>query len=66
MEFWYFCQIAGAVMLGNAFSFAFFMGAMKCSKLQKNGVKDDELPWWVYLCLIVPLLFAGLASASLN
>jgi len=51
-------QIATAVILGNAVSFAFFMGAMKCSKLQKNGVKDDELPWWVYVCLLSPLMFA--------
>ena len=35
-----------------------FMAAMKCSKLQKEGVKDDELPWWVYAGLIVAPLVA--------
>jgi|OM-RGC.v1.035472217 uncharacterized membrane protein YhdT len=59
MEFDNFVQIIAAVMVANAASFAFFMAAMKCSKLQKQGVKDDALPLWVYACLVLPLLFAG-------
>ena len=55
-----------AIILGNALSFAFFMAALHCSKLQKDGAKDDELPWWVYLGLIAaPLVMAG-GIASLN
>lgn len=48
----YFFMVVAAVILGNAFSFAFFMAAMKASKLQKNGAKDDELPIWVYAGLL--------------
>ena len=56
MDIWQLWPIIAAVILGNAASFAFFMAAMKCSQLQKTGVKDDELPWWVYAGLIVPPL----------
>jgi hypothetical protein len=66
MGVYYFCQIAGAVILGNAFSFAFFMAAMKCSKLQKTGVKDDELPWWVYAGLMAAPGFMAVAAYSLT
>lgn len=60
MDMSLFFQTVAAVILANAVSFAFFMGAMKASKLQKEGVKDDELPLWVYPCLIVaPLAFTG-------
>lgn len=54
MDIWNFISVSAAVIFGNAASFAFFMGAMKCSQLQKTGVKDDELPWWVYACLLAP------------
>ncbi len=54
-----FLQIVGAVIGANAACFAFFMAAMKASRLEKMGVRDDELPLWVYPCFIVaPLLFA--------
>jgi hypothetical protein len=59
MDFYYFLQIVGAVIGANALCFAFFMGMMKASRLQKQGVKDDELPLWVYPCLIAaPAAFA--------
>jgi len=58
MDIWQLWPIVSAVILGNAASFFFFMAAMKCSKLQKEGVKDDELPWWVYAGLIVAPLVA--------
>ena len=63
MDIWQLWPIVSAVSLGNAASFLFFMAAMKCSQLQKSGVKDDELPWWVYLGLIIaPLVMsAGIA-----
>ena len=55
-----FFQTVAAVIFANAVSFAFFMGAMKASQLQMKGVKDDELPLWVYPCLFVaPLAAAG-------
>lgn len=60
MDFYEWVSICAAVMFGNAASFAFFMAAMKCSKLQKNGAKDDELPALVYAGLIVPPLFFSL------
>jgi len=64
MDMSYFLQISAAVMLGNAVSFAFFMGAMKCSKLQGKGVADDALPLWVYACLIAaPLSLAGIMAS---
>ncbi|MFG6591288.1 hypothetical protein [Sulfitobacter sp. 1A12157] len=59
MDFYYFLQVVAAVILANVASFAFFMAAMKCSKLQKQGVKDDALPLWVYACLLAPLGLAG-------
>lgn len=55
MDIWALWPIVSAVIIGNAASFAFFMAAMKWSKLEKTGVKDDELPWWVYVCLLVPM-----------
>lgn len=58
MDTWNFLSTITAVILGNAASFAFFMGAMKCSQLQKNGVKDDALPLWVYACLIAAPMVA--------
>ena len=66
MDIWQLWPIVAAVILGNAASFLFFMAAMKCSQLQKTGVKDDQLPWWVYLGLVVaPLTMAG-GVASLS
>jgi hypothetical protein len=53
LDIWQLWPIVSAVILGNAASFAFFFAAMKCSQLQKNGVKDDQLPGWVYAGLIV-------------
>lgn len=54
-----FLQTIAAIIVANGVCFAFFMGAMKASRLQKNGAADDELPWWVYICLIVaPALLA--------
>lgn len=52
MDVYYFFQVVAAVIMGNAFSFAFFMAAMKASKLQKDGAGNDELPAWVYAGLI--------------
>lgn len=52
-----FLQVVAAVIFGNAASFAFFMGAMRASKEQKEGKADHELTKWVYFCLIgAPLL----------
>jgi hypothetical protein len=53
LDIWQLWPYVSAVILGNAASFAFFMAALKCSKLQKDGVGNDELPWWVYIGLIV-------------
>lgn len=60
MDIWQFLSLVSAMILGNAVSFLFFMAAMKCSQLQKNGVPDDQLPLWVYAGLAVaPLTMAG-------
>jgi hypothetical protein len=56
LDFWQFWPFVAATILGNALSFAFFFAALTCSKLQKDGAGDDELPWWVYLGLIIPPL----------
>jgi hypothetical protein len=66
MDIWFFLSIVSAVIVANAFSFFFFMAAMKCSKLQKNGAKDDELPWWVYTGLAAPPLVAAVGVALLS
>ena len=59
LDLWQWWPYVSAVIVGNAVSFAFFMAAMKCSQLQKTGVKDDELPWWVYAGLIIaPVVMA--------
>lgn len=63
MDIWQFCAVVAAVVLGNGVSFYFFMAAMKASKDQKNGAKDDELPIWVYPGLMAgPILVAVIAS----
>lgn len=66
MDIWQLLSIVAAVILGNAASFFFFMAAMKCSQLQKAGAKDDELPWWVYLGLIVAPATGAVGVALLN
>lgn len=48
-ELW---PIVTAVVVGNAASFAFFMAALQCSKMQKNGTQSDNLPLWVYAGLL--------------
>ena len=57
-----FLQIAAAVIVGNAASFAFFMAAMKASKEQKAGKADHELPRWVYAGFIAPIAMVGIAG----
>ncbi len=60
MDTFYFVQVVAAVIVGNAASFAFFMGAMEMSKQTKKGALDDQMPWWVYVCTIVPpLMISG-------
>lgn len=66
MDVWALWPIVAAVIVGNAFSFAFFMAAMKCSKLQKEGVKDDQLPAWVYLGLIAAPTVGAIGFALLK
>lgn len=52
--------VVAAVICGNAVSFAFFMAALKCSKLQKTGTEDTDMPLWVYIGLIAaPATFSG-------
>ncbi|MDI9407821.1 MAG: hypothetical protein QM523_01080 [Candidatus Pacebacteria bacterium] len=66
MTIWEIWPLVSAIIIGNAVCFAFFMAALHCSRLQKAGAKDAELPWWVYLGLIAaPVLMAG-GVASLN
>lgn len=60
MNFTDILQIATAVILGNAASFAFFMGAMQASK------HGDDMPKWAYLCMIVPLLFGAAGAWTLH
>ncbi len=63
LDIWFFFGIVGAVVFGNGVSFYFFLAAMKASKLQKDGAKDNELPLWVYPGLIAgPALVALVAS----
>ena len=66
MDIWQLWPFVSAVILGNAACFFFFMAAMKCSQLQKNGVKDVELPWWVYLGLVVAPIVAMVGIILLN
>ena len=66
MDIWQLWPIVSAVVFGNAVSFFFFMAAMKCSQLQKTGVKDDQLPWWVYLGLIAAPIITAIGFALLS
>ncbi len=66
MDIWQLWPIVAAVILGNAMSFAFFFAALKCSQLQKNGVENDALPWWVYLGLIFAPVTMAIGIALLN
>jgi hypothetical protein len=59
MDIWQLWPFVSAVIIANAICFCFFMAALHCSRLQKAGAKDDQLPWWVYLGLIAaPLVMA--------
>jgi hypothetical protein len=66
MDIWQLWPFVSAVIIGNAACFAFFMAAMKCSQLQKNGVRDDQLPWWVYVGLIFAPVVMVVGVALLN
>lgn len=66
LDLWQLWPFLSAVIIGNAVSFAFFMAAMKCSQLQKKGVPDDALPWWVYLGLITAPASMVVGVALLN
>lgn len=66
MTVWDLWPYVSAIILGNALSFAFFMAAMKASKLQKNGAKDDELPAWVYAGLIAAPVIGAIGFALLK
>jgi|GEM_PF-2821464 len=60
MEPFYFLQVVCAVMLANGACGVFFFGMMAAHRLEKKGIKQHELPLWVYLCLLGPLvLFAS-------
>ncbi len=60
MTVWDIWPYVSAIILANALCFAFFMAAMKASKLQKQGAKDDQLPLWVYFGLIgAPVVMSG-------
>ena len=61
-----FLQVSAAVVFANAVCFAFFMAAMKCSRLQKQGAKDDELPLWVYAGLIAAPITMALGAWLLS
>ena len=66
MTIWQLWPYVSATIIGNAVSFLFFMAALRCSQLQKAGAKDDELPWWVYLGLIVAPVVMAIGIASLD
>jgi len=59
MDIWELLPLISAIIIGNALCFAFFMAALQCSKLQKQGVDDNSLPLWVYAGLIAaPVVMA--------
>jgi hypothetical protein len=66
MDIWYWLQIVAAVIVANGLSLGWFLAAIKCHRLQKTGVKDDQLPWWVYAGLIAAPVMgaAGLVLTS--
>lgn len=66
LDIWGLWPIVSAVILGNAMSVAFFFAVVKCIHLQKQGVKDDELPWWVYVGWIVAPITMSIGIALLN
>lgn len=65
MDFYFFVQVAAAVVVGNAASFAFFMGAMKMSRLQSQGVKEEDLPVWTWFALMPAPAMLALGAALL-
>lgn len=66
MTIWQWWPYVSAVIVGNAVSFLFFMAAMKCSRLQKNGVKDEDLPLWVWVGLLVAPATGAVGVALLS
>lgn len=50
--FWY--QIVGAVLAGNALTFMFGYYIWRCTKQERNGLDTSYLPLYVHLCGIIP------------
>jgi hypothetical protein len=64
LVFW---QTAAAVIIGNAFSAAFFFAIWQAQRLQKReGLKDDQLPIWIYPCGIAAPLFCVIVLLSVS
>lgn len=55
MDFWFWTQITGAVVFGNAlFScLAFFL--YRVSQQERAGRKAEDLPVWVFILGLVPI-----------
>jgi len=66
MDPFYFLQVVFAVMVANAASGVFFFGLMAAHRLEKKGIKQHELPLWVYLCLLCPLVVAASGAWFMN
>ena len=59
MDFETFLQVICAVIVANALCAAFAVGALAAVRFEKKGVHQNDLPLWVYACLIIPLLVAA-------
>lgn len=66
MELTTFFQIICAVIVANAACGAFVVGIIAATRLEKQGVHKDDLPLWVYACLISPFIVGGVGAYFLN
>ena len=64
MDVFYWVQIVGAVFLGNILfaMLAFFLH--RVSTQERSGKKAEDLPFWVFVIGLTPLIaFAGIVAS---
>lgn len=57
MTFDMFFQIIAAVFIGVVLAAIFLRAVMTGERMEKSGVSQNDLPWWVYLGGLLPLCF---------
>lgn len=61
-----FIQTVAAVVAANGLTAMFLYGGWHSVQFAKKGVPEDRLPWWVYVCMVVPPLVAAAGIYTLS